>query len=117
MTTIHLTTSVRKASEGVAVVDIRGALSGFTESILTDTFNHACEVSSRVVVLNFAGLDYLNSSGIGVLFTLLVRAQRQKCRLLACGLSEQYRQILDLTRLSEGIDIYASENAALASVR
>ena len=58
----------------------------------------------------------MNSSGIGLLVTLLIRIQRQKQRLLAFGLNEHYRQIFDLTQLDKAIGIYASEAAALAAV-
>ena len=39
-----------------------------------------------------------------------------KQRLLACGLNDHYRQILELTRLDEAISIYANEAEALAAV-
>jgi anti-sigma B factor antagonist len=116
MSTINLMTSVRKAKDGVAIIDIRGEVTGFAEAALTDAYNQACSSPTRVVVLNFSGLDYMNSSGIGLLVTLLIRAQRQKQRLLACGLSEHYRQIFELTRLNEAIGIFASEAEALATV-
>jgi anti-sigma B factor antagonist len=116
MNTINLSASVRNAKDGVAVVDIRGDVTGFAETILTDAYNQACGVSARAVVLNFNGLQYMNSSGIGLLVTLLIRAQRQKLRLMACGLNEHYRQIFELTRLNEAIGIYPSEGEALASV-
>ena len=54
-------------------------------------------------MLDFGGLEYMNSSGIGLLVTLLVRANRNQQRLLAYGLSEHYRQIFELTRLDEAI--------------
>ena len=57
----------------------------------------------------------MNSGGIGLLVTLLVRSQRQGQRLMAVGLSEHYRQILALTRLDEAIDIHAAEAEALAA--
>jgi anti-sigma B factor antagonist len=46
----------------------------------------------------------------------LIRAQRQQQRLLACGLSDHYKQIFDLTRLNEAIGIYDTEAEALAAV-
>jgi len=58
----------------------------------------------------------MNSSGIGLLVTLLIRAQRQKQQLLAYGLNDHYRQIFDLTRLDEAIALYSSEAEALAAV-
>jgi hypothetical protein len=51
----------------------------------------------------------------GLLVTLLIRANRQGQQLLAFGLSDHYRQIFELTRLSEAIAIYDSESAALAA--
>ena len=116
MSTINLSTTVRKVKIGVSVVDIRGEVTGFAESVLTEAYNQASDTPARAVVLNFDKLEYMNSSGIGLLVTLLIRAQRQKQRLLACGLSEHYRQIFELTRLNEAIGIFASEGEALASV-
>ena len=55
----------------------------------------------------------MNSGGIGLLVTLLVRANRQKQKLLAFGLTEHYKQIFELTRLDEAIEIFGSEDEAL----
>jgi anti-sigma B factor antagonist len=71
---------------------------------------------ARAVVLNFTGLSYMNSGGIGLLVTLLVRANRHSQRLLAFGLSDHYRQIFELTRLDEAIGIHNDEQAALDAV-
>jgi anti-sigma B factor antagonist len=49
--------------------------------------------------------------------TLLVRAQRQRQRVLAYGLSDHYRQIFELTRLDEAVGIHDSEADALAALR
>ena len=57
----------------------------------------------------------MNSGGIGLLVTLLVRAQRQGKRLKAVGLNEHYRQIFALTRLDEAIGIHDTTDAALAA--
>jgi anti-sigma B factor antagonist len=59
----------------------------------------------------------MNSSGIGLLVTLLIRAKRQILRLLANGLSDHYRQIFELTRLNEAMTISGNEDEALAAVR
>ena len=55
----------------------------------------------------------MNSSGIGLLVTLLLRVQRQKQQLRAFGLSEHYQQIFELTRLNEAIGIYDAEALAV----
>jgi anti-sigma B factor antagonist len=55
----------------------------------------------------------MNSSGIGLLVTLLIRTQRQNQRLLAYGLNQHYQQIFELTRLNEAIGIFPNEIEAL----
>ena len=67
------------------------------------------------MILNFTGLEYMNSGGIGLLVTVLVRANRAKQKLLAFGLTEHYREIFELTRLDEAIGIYATEADAVAA--
>ncbi|HEX6150595.1 STAS domain-containing protein [Nocardioides sp.] len=100
---------------GIAsVVDIKGDVTAASEDVLMAAYQDAGD--SRAIVLNFAGLDYMNSGGIGLLVTLLVRANRRSQQLLACGLSDHYRQIFELTRLDEAVSIHDTEAAALNAV-
>ena len=108
--------NVRKASDDASIVDIEGEVTAFCENVLMDAYTEAAAGGTRAIVLNFAGLDYMNSGGIGLLVTLLIRANRQGQRLLALGLNDHYRQIFELTRLNEAIGVYDTEAAALAAV-
>jgi anti-anti-sigma factor len=109
---------VRQTDGSVAVVDIKGEVTAACEPVLMSAYEQASSAGAARVLLNFAGLEYMNSGGIGMLVTLLVRAGRQRQQLAACGLSEHYREIFELTRLDEAIAIYADEAAALSdSVR
>ena len=96
-----------------AILRIRGEITGGSEPVLMGAYGRT--EGSRSIVLDFGQLDYMNSGGIGLLVTLLVRTQRAGQRLLAIGLSEHYRQILALTRLDEAIGIHDDEAAALAA--
>ncbi|MFN2520417.1 MAG: STAS domain-containing protein [Candidatus Limnocylindria bacterium] len=107
----------RVLDERVSAIDVRGDVTAASESALMDAYNRASGPRTGSVVLNFSGLDYMNSGGIGLLVTLLVRAKRQKQRLLASGLNQHYRQILELTRLDEAIEIFATEDEAVAAAR
>lgn len=108
--------AVRKLNNNVAVLDIRGEVTAAAEAVLMDAYLQASNGSTRAIILNFSGLEYMNSSGIGLLVTLLIRVNRQKQKLFACGLSDHYRQIFELTRLNEAIGIYASEADVMAGV-
>ena len=106
---------VRRPNEATGLVAVRGELTGATEGPLMDAYGQASDALTRMIVLDFTELEYMNSTGIGLLVTLLVRAQRQRQKLMAFGLSEHYRQILSLTRLDEAIGVVDSEADALAA--
>lgn len=80
-----------------------------------DAHDRACVDGVTAIILDFTGLQYMNSGGIGLLVMLLVRAQRVGQQVQAFGLSEHYRQIFELTRLDEAIAIHASQAEALAA--
>lgn len=110
---VHMT--VRHVNATTSILDIQGEVSAFAEQALMDIYNEANTTTTHTIILNLSGLVYMNSSGIGLLVTLLIRVNRQKQRLLACGLSDHYRHIFELTRLNEAIGIYRSEAAAIAA--
>ncbi len=108
-----LTMGHRQLTPGVSVIDICGDVTGASEQVMSEAYD-SVGPGVRTVLLNFSQLDYMNSSGIGLLVTLLVRAQRRRQALAAYGLSEHYRQIFELCRLDEAIALHESESAALA---
>ncbi len=109
----QVTMDVRKVDDSASVIDIRGELTGFAEGVLMEAYEQASKGGVRAIILNFEGLEYMNSSGIGLLVTLLIRVNREKQRLLTYGLTEHYRHIFELTRLDDAISIYGSEKKAL----
>jgi len=106
--------NVRKINNTVSIIDIEGEVSAFAEDVLMEAYSEASLPTTRSIILNFNGLEYMNSSGIGLLVTLLIRVNRQKQRMLAFGLSDHYKHIFELTRLNEAIGIYETEADVLA---
>ncbi len=66
-------------------------------------------------LLNFAEVEYINSTGIALIVGLLARASKKQRHLVVCCLSDHYMEIFHITRLSEYVTIYPSEAAALAA--
>lgn len=104
-----------RATDSGAVIDIRGEVTAACEQVLMDAYQEATDTGAKAIVLNFSGLEYMNSSGIGLLVTILVRANRNQQRMFAVGLNDHYRQIFELTRLDEAIGIFDDESDALAA--
>jgi len=112
----QLNATVRQLSQSSSVIDVQADMTAQAETVLMDAYQRASQNGTKAIILNFEGLDYMNSSGIGLLVTMLIRVQRQKQKLLAYGLSDHYQQIFELTRLNEAIGIYSNEEEATTAV-
>jgi anti-sigma B factor antagonist len=108
-----LTLNVRRVNSSTSVIDLQGDVTGASENELMNAYNQASSDGARTIALNFEGLEYMNSGGIGLLVTLLVRATRQRQSILAFGLTEHYRHIFELTRLDDAISIHDNEDDAM----
>jgi anti-sigma B factor antagonist len=107
--------NVRTVSSKASIVDIDGEVTSMAENVLMDAYSQATAAGAHAIILNFSAMEYMNSGGIGLLVTLLIRVKREQQRLLTFGLSEHYRHIFDVTRLDEAIGVYETEAEALAA--
>ncbi len=114
MAHLPMTTNVRHVRQA-SIIDIQGDITAAAEETLMGAYNEANRSQPKAIIMNFSNLDYMNSTGIGLLVTLLIRANRQGQRILAVGLSDHYKQIFQLTRLDEAIQMCDSEADAVAS--
>lgn len=108
--------NLRKINNEICALDIHGQLNNTTEEALTAAYNLISSNGVRAIILNFEKLNYMNSSGIGLLVTLLIRARRHNQKLFAVGLSSHYRQIFHHTRLEESIPLADSEEAVITQI-
>jgi anti-anti-sigma factor len=69
------------------------------------------------VALNFERADYINSTGIALIVGLLAQARKSGLEVKAFGLSEHYREIFEITRLSDFMTIADNEERALSGAQ
>ncbi len=100
---------------GGAVIALSGEIDGHAADTLTDAYEHAVASSDpATVVLDFTAVQYINSTGIALIVSVLARARSQRRTVVASGLSDHYREIFDITRLSDFIELFPSLDGALS---
>src|SRR5687767_14349913 len=109
MATRELEVAVRER-DGTAVMDLVGDVDAAAEQTLQDGYSRATAGGAGSVVLNFAGADYINSTGIALIVGLLAQARTHGVGITACGLSDHYREIFEITRLADFMTITDSED-------
>ncbi len=98
--------------EGVAVVDLSGEIDSGAEESLNVAFEEAT-AGANTVVLNFGDVAYINSTGIALIVGVLARARKNGQSVTACGLADHYREIFEITRLSDFMQIFPDEASAV----
>ena len=113
-------TRIRPFSAGVrrqpggAVIDLHGEMDSFAAAGLAAAFAEASAGKPERIALNFGDVDYINSTGIALIVGVLARARQADIPLAAYSLSEHYREIFEITRLSDFMAICDDERSALS---
>ena len=115
-----------RAFPGAAVIELRGEVDGSAAAVLTAAYERAVQPGDRspatagadpgTVVLDFAAVDYINSTGIALIVSVLARARAERRKVVASGLSAHYREIFDITRLSDFIELFPDLDHAVSQL-
>ena len=110
-----------RALPGAAVIELSGEVDGSAAAVLTDAYERAVTASADpadlgTVVLDFAAVDYINSTGIALIVSVLARARAERRKVVASGLSPHYREIFDITRLSDFIELFPDLDRAVSQL-
>ena len=111
---------VRERPDGtpVAVVELRGQLDGAAGADMAPIYTEATRSGDvTAIVLDFHGVDYINSTGIALVVGLLGEARADDVEVRVYGLSEHYRHIFDITRLTDFVTFFDDEPTAVAAPR
>jgi anti-anti-sigma factor len=102
-----------RGQPGLAAIDLAGDINAFAEEAINRAFAEAENLNLPVIVLNFAEVEYINSTGIALIVGLLTKARDAGRALSVCCLSDHYQEIFQITRLSDFMRIYPDEASAL----
>jgi anti-sigma B factor antagonist len=105
-----------REKEGVAILDVKGGLVvGDPASALRDKLRQLLAEERRNVVLNLAGVDYIDSTGLGAMVVCFTSLRKAGGKLVLLNLNRRQIELLVLTKLSTVFEIFDDEQAAINS--
>src|SRR5580704_820744 len=126
---MHMTSmceATTRALPGAPAIELRGEVDGSAAAVLNAAYERAVEAGQAgreatdsapgTVVLDFAAVDYINSTGIALIVSVLARARAERRKVVASGLSAHYREIFDITRLSDFIELFPDLDGAVSQL-
>ena len=98
----------------VTVVDAVGRLTlSDARTQLRDLIHVLCSTGHKKFLLNLAGVDYIDSDGMGELVRCYSVVRQRGGEMKLAQLSQRVANLLELTRLNTLFDIYREEQVAL----
>jgi anti-sigma B factor antagonist len=102
--------------EGVKILDLNGRLTvGPPAGQLREKITALLTAGCNRIVLNLSEVDYIDSTGLGMLVICFTSLQKAKGNLRLCNLNRRNLELLVLTKLSTVFELYNDEQDAVNS--
>jgi anti-anti-sigma factor len=107
-----------RMDSGTCIISIEGniALDGVNEA-KAYLKPHLESPDVRAIVINFEKVNFIDSSGIGLIVSIFKTMQQKEGRFALSNLSPKNMEIFSITRLNKILDIFGSESEALTKLK
>jgi anti-sigma B factor antagonist len=99
----------------VTILNLTGRLDLATGSALKQQVKKLFEKEKTTLHLNLQDVEFINSSGLGALVSIMKEIRLRKGRLTLSNLATYVQEIFEITQLSHIFEIFATEEEALNS--
>ncbi|MEX0874603.1 MAG: STAS domain-containing protein [Actinomycetota bacterium] len=101
--------------DGVAVMELHGDIDGGADEGIHAAYEQAIATGPTHVLLNFDDVSYINSTGIALIVGVLAQARGADRTILACGLTDHYKEIFEITRIADFVAMFDTETEAVTA--
>jgi anti-sigma B factor antagonist len=113
----ELNINERQAGD-VTVLDMSGKITiGEGSVALRTAIRRLLEEGKKRILLNLAGVSYIDSSGIGELVSSYTAINKESGQLKLLNLTQKLQDLLTITKLLTVFDVYENEAEALNSYK
>ncbi len=105
-----------READGVTILDLRGRLvQGPEVTALRERFNELEREQVKNVILNFKHVEFIDSTGLGMLVAVQSQIEKAGGAIRLLGLSKRGAELMVLTKLSTVFRFFDDEQAAINS--
>ena len=108
--------AVSTSGQPVTALRFTGDISSASKDAVLGTYEGLDKSTHRQILLNFKGVDYLNSSGIALVIQLLMEASKAGQKVAICGLTPHFTKVFTMVGITKYATLYPDEAGALAAM-
>ncbi len=100
----------------VAVIRFEGDIASTSKDAVLGAYQSLNKETAKLVMLDFTGVEYINSSGIALIIQLLIEAANSGQKVYAFGLSAHFTKVFTMVGITKYASLFATQAEALAAL-
>lgn len=105
---------VTTTEQNIAIIEARGSLIGGNEiDELKVTAREMLDKGNKKLIIDLSGVDYINSSGIGALVSILTTYKNAHGTVKLCSMGKGVQNVFVITKLTSVFDVEETREAAI----
>ena len=104
------------AGHPVAVLRFEGDIASTSKEAVLGTYQALPKETTRLVLLDFSKVDYINSSGIALVIQMMIEASNSAQKIYAFGLSAHFTKVFTMVGITKYAGLFPTQAEAMAAL-
>ena len=104
------------AGDAVTVLRFEGDIASTSKDAVLGAYQALPKATTRIVLLDFTKVDYINSSGIALVIQMLIEASNSDQKVYAYGLSAHFTKVFTMVGITKYAGLFPTQAEALAAL-
>ena len=112
----HVEQLTSPAGHPVTVLRFEGDIASTSKDAVLGVYQALPKATTRIVLLDFTKVDYINSSGIALVIQMLIEASNSDQKVYAYGLSAHFTKVFTMVGITKYAGLFSTQAEALAAL-
>ena len=104
------------AGHPVTVLRFEGDIASTSKDAVLGTYQALPKETSKLVLLDFSKVDYINSSGIALVIQMMIEASNSAQKIYAFGLSAHFTKVFTMVGITKYAGLFPTQADAMAAL-
>lgn len=104
------------SGQQITCLRFAGDISSVSKDAVVGTYQALDKAVHKHILLDFTGVEYLNSSGIALVIQVLMEANKSDQTVAICGLTPHFTKVFTMVGITKYASLFPNEAAALSAL-
>jgi anti-sigma B factor antagonist len=104
------------AGHPVTVLRFQGDIASTSKDAVLGAYQALPKATAKLILLDFTGVEYINSSGIALIIQVLIEAAGSGQKVYVFGLSPHFIKVFTMVGITKYAGLFPDQAAALAAL-